>query len=98
VGEGEGGTGVKTQYTLTLKRTARKELLSLDERVAGRLEKALDQVEIDPFRARPGVDIRPLAHGRGIWRLRVGDYRALYVVRGRIIEATRICHRSSAYR
>lgn len=54
----------------------------------------------DPFRPRPGADIRLLwAHDDPpLYRLRVGDYRVLYFVLEREVRETEILHRSQAYR
>ena len=57
-----------------IKRAGRKD-------IAGRILSALRLLEQDPFQARPGLDIKPLAiAGGSVLRLRVGDYRILYEV------------------
>jgi mRNA-degrading endonuclease RelE of RelBE toxin-antitoxin system len=54
----------------------------------------------DPFRLRPGADIRPLwAHDEPpLYRLRVSDYRVLYFVVANEVRVTEVAHRSQAYR
>ena len=60
---------------------------------------AFARLRDDPRRPRPGLDVKPLAGRAGLWRLRVGDYRAVYEVSGTTtIVVTYILHRSVAYR
>lgn len=62
---------------------AEKEFFELADQVQNRFERALDAVAVDPFRARPGVDLKKLADvgpGETLYRLRVGDYRSVYVI------------------
>lgn len=49
---------------------------------------------------RPRLAIPMKGEARGQWRLRVGDYRVLYVIddADRTVLVTRVLHRSEAYR
>ena len=81
-----------------MKPSAFKEFEDLPEQLQDRFNAAFRRLAENPFRPRPGLDVRPLA-GRGpIWRLRVGPFRALYEVQGRRVVITEIGPRSSAYR
>jgi mRNA interferase RelE/StbE len=62
-------------YTVLLKRSAEKELEDLPARVHDRIVKALLSLQDDPFPR----NARKL-HGREGVRIRIGDYRVLYVV------------------
>ena len=58
-------------------------------------------LERDPFRARPGLDIKQLAGTEGaVFRLRVGDYRVLYEVdtASNTVFVTTVFHRGRGYR
>lgn len=62
---------------------AADELAALDPKRYARMREALVRLQDDPFRRRPGVDVRKLkahAEGIGLHRLRVGDVRAVYAV------------------
>jgi len=75
---------------------ALKELKKLDKPVARRVARAIGELRGDP---RP-QGARPLAGYPDLWRIRVGDYRAIYTIRDTelVIVALRIAHRSSIYR
>jgi len=77
-----------------IKRAGRKD-------IAGRILSALRLLEQDPFQARPGLDIKPLAiAGGSVFRLRVGDYRVLYEVdvTSETVFVTAVFHRGRGYR
>jgi mRNA-degrading endonuclease RelE of RelBE toxin-antitoxin system len=62
---------------------AADELADLDDRRYARVRVALARLADDPFRARPGLDLRRLkavSDDVGLHRVRVGDVRALYAV------------------
>ena len=68
------------RYTVFIHRRAEKELLSLPKHVIERFRKVFEMLEEDPYRPRPGCDIR-LAKGHPHVRaVRVGDYRGIYEV------------------
>lgn len=77
------GGGGGPRFEVTFHPAAEKEFLELPQHVQGRFERAIDQVAVDPFIARPGVDIKKLGDlgpGEGLYRLRVGAYRSCYAV------------------
>ena len=60
---------------------AAEELAELDEKEYRRVRRALQHLESDPFRARPGADVRKLkdlADGAALYRIRIGQGRAIY--------------------
>jgi len=62
---------------------AEKEFFALPEQVQARFEKAIDQLEVDPFKQRSGLDVLKLADlsdGSTLHRLRVGERRACYAI------------------
>ncbi|HWH08104.1 MAG TPA: type II toxin-antitoxin system RelE/ParE family toxin [Candidatus Thermoplasmatota archaeon] len=81
------GGSKSPRYEVRLHRKAEAEFLRLPANVQDRFEAAIDRLEADPFRKRPGADIRALEGTTGLYRLRVGSYRALYTVEpdGRIV-------------
>ena len=72
----------------------------LDRRQRGRLRIRLGELEGDPFRPRPKVDIKNCGkhHGVTFYRLRVGDFRAVYVVNRDEVRVTEIFRRGRGYR
>jgi len=73
----------------------------LDRRVKNRIELTLHQLENDPIRSRPEVDIKRLKGTKGrqnLFRLRIGDYRVIYAVDEKVVWVTEIFHRGKGYR
>ncbi|MFQ5815422.1 MAG: type II toxin-antitoxin system RelE/ParE family toxin [Candidatus Hydrothermarchaeaceae archaeon] len=69
-------------YKVLLNPKAYGELKSLPVELSVRIKDGLKNLRKDPYKARSGADIKPL-HGTSsprLYRLRVGDYRAIYWV------------------
>jgi len=88
------------KYRVLLSQTAVSQLSLLDSKQKKRVKDALLGLEDDPFRRRSGVDIKKLVtHDEPpLYRLRVGDYRAIYFVADYEIKVTEIIHRSKGYK
>ena len=76
-----------------LHRAADKYLARLKSADKDRFNAAFDALEKEPSEG----DIRPYEGNPGIWRLRVGGYRALFKVEGDTILVTHIEPRGQAY-
>lgn len=89
-----------TRREILLSRTAARQLERLPRAQAERIRKALRLLSEDPFRPRPGADIKQLWGDEepALYCLRIGDYRALYFVVGDQVRATEVLHRPHAYR
>ena len=82
-------------YTVYLKKSAEKELKDLPEDVHDRIVKQLLALKNDP-RPRGSKKLR----GREGYRIRVGDYRILYVIdeSKKMVEIVSVAHRRKIYR
>lgn len=82
-------------YSVLLKRSAEKELNALDQTLRQRIVQTLLRLENDP-RPRGAKKLTD----REAYRLRIGDYRALYTVDDgdRIVRIIAVGHRSDVYR
>lgn len=89
-----------TKRRVLLSKTATRQLERLPRDANRRIRERLTVLEDDPFRPRPGADVRPLwTHDDPpLYRLRVGDYRVLYFVLPEEVRVTEIVHRSQGYR
>ena len=89
-----------TRYRVLLSATAVSQLSLLDEKHALRIKNALQNLESNPFQSRSGADIRRLKVSTDppLFRLRIGDYRAIYFVIEKEIRVTEIIHRSKGYK
>ncbi len=88
-------------YEIRLHPSAVKFLDELDERVKNHIKATLRQLENDPLRSRPRVDIKRLKGTKSrqnFFRLRVGDYRVVYAVDEKVVWVTEIFHRGKGYR
>ena len=83
-------------YSILLRPAAARDLRALPSDTRTRIEKAVDRLAVDP---RPR-GARKLLGVNNEWRLRVGDYRVLYVVNDpeHQVVIARIAHRREAYR
>jgi len=82
-------------YTVYLKRSAEKELARLPAEIHDRVVKRLISLRDNPH---PSGAKKLL--GREGYRIRVGDYRILYVIneKERKVEVVSIAHRKEVYR
>lgn len=86
-------------HRVLISETAVRQLRDLPDADRERIKGALAQLADDPFRPRPGVDIKRLrGPGREYHRLRVGDHRAIYVVEGDRVLVAKVVRRSKAYK
>ena len=82
-------------YEVVLKRSAEHELDAFRGSLFERIKRKLLSLESNP---RP-IGAQKL-HGQNVYRIRVGDYRILYVIddAGKRVEVIGIAHRREAYR
>ncbi len=83
-------------HSISLRPAATRDLKALSPEVLARVEKAIARLQINP---RPPA-AKKLVGYENEWRVRVGDYRILYVVDdgSHQIVIARIAHRREAYR
>jgi mRNA-degrading endonuclease RelE of RelBE toxin-antitoxin system len=87
-----------TRNEVLLSGTARKQVKYLPVKRQHRIRLALAELEDDPFRPRPKADIKRLKEpSRSYYRQRIGDLRAIYVVKGRKVLVAKILPQSKAY-
>ena len=84
-----------TEYGIVFARSARKELERLPSGIANRV---LGRIEALGSLPRPR-GTRKLAGSENLWRIRIGEYRAIYAVYDseRMVDVVAIRHRSDAY-
>ena len=82
-------------YIIEVKASARKELEALPNNVLGRVVRKLESLGENP--RPPGC--RKLKVYTDVWRIRVGDWRVLYMIDdgGKTVSITRIAHRREVY-
>ncbi|MBS3056612.1 MAG: type II toxin-antitoxin system RelE/ParE family toxin [Candidatus Aenigmarchaeota archaeon] len=87
------------KYNILVSDTALKQFRKLDTSTGKRVRERLQNLRDDPFHRRAGMDIKQLVGFRNpdVFRLRVGNYRVVYVVAGVDVKITEIVNRSSGY-
>lgn len=83
-------------YKVTFKRSVEKDLRGIDKSQIPKIISAIEKLEVDPF---PSAS-RQLVGSNKTYRLRIGDYRAVYIVDLEVglIEVQKISHRKEVYR
>ncbi|MFO7991763.1 MAG: type II toxin-antitoxin system RelE/ParE family toxin [Thermoplasmata archaeon] len=86
-----------TRYEVLLSETARKRLERLPSDLKEHIKDKLTGLYNDPYHPRPKADIKKLkGPDRDYYRLRIGDYIAIYVVEKQNVKVAKILHRSKA--
>lgn len=82
-------------YEVRFARSARKELERLDDDVVNRVFARIESLAKMP---RP-VGCRKLRGARDLWRIRIGDYRVVYLVNDaeRVVEIRAVGDRKDVY-
>lgn len=80
---------------ITYTKSAEKEILALDRRIGQRIFEKINLLEKSPF----GQGAKKLGGGKG-YRIRIGDYRVVYIFDkgNKEIVIIKIRHRREAYR
>jgi mRNA interferase RelE/StbE len=82
---------------LVVKRQARDQLADLPIPLQRAVENAIDQLRLDP----ESIGYPLMGRLRGLWSLKVGNYRVIYSVEGsssKVVVIRAIRHRAAAYR
>ena len=82
-------------YSLEIMRSAQKELDALDHALFARIDRKILALADDP---RP-VGSRKLKGYKDSWRIRIGDWRVVYIVddAAKVVSITRVAHRREVY-
>lgn len=83
------------KYSLEIKSSAQKELDALDDALFSRIDRKILALAENP---RPPA-CKKLRGYKDQWRIRVGDWRVLYVVDDatKLVSITRVAHRREVY-
>ena len=88
-------TGNVPDYRIAFKSSAEKELLGLPREIVSRILPRIESLGLNP---RPR-GAKKLRGAKDLWRIRAGDYRAIYAIDDGRCEVTvmRIAHRREVY-
>jgi mRNA interferase RelE/StbE len=84
------------EYSIVFARSARRDLEQLE---AGLARRILSRIEALASVPRPQGCVK-LRGADNLWRIRVGDYRAIYSIddAARVVDISAVRHRNDAYR
>ena len=83
-------------YKITFKKSAAKELVNLPAKVVKNISPPINKLSENP---RPDGCKKLKGTHDGAWRIRIGDYRVLYIIEDsvRIIDIQKVGHRKDIY-
>ncbi len=86
-------------YTVLVSHTFQKQFNTLDTNLQLRIRSALKELEKNPYEARPGMDIKSLKDTKPQkYRLRIGDYRIIYLIEKTMVRVIEVFKRGRGYR
>ncbi len=86
-------------YKVLVSRTFQKEFDFLEKGIQKRIRAGLKELEKDPIKARPNADISPLSGTKPQKpRLRVGEYRIIYLIEKKNVRVIEVFKRGRGYR
>jgi mRNA interferase RelE/StbE len=87
------------RFRVTVSETATRQLEKIPKEVRKRVLRGLEVLIVDPFRPRPKADIlRIEGTDPKKYRLRIGDYRAIYAVVDDEVRVIEVFARGRGYR
>ena len=83
-------------YKITIKKSALKEIQELPKPYVQKITSAIDALSQNP---RPVSSKKLKGEEEYIWRIRVGDYRVLYIIEDviKIVDIRKVGHRKDVY-
>lgn len=83
-------------YNITFKKSAEKEFEKLPSSIIKRIGNSIDSLSKNP---RPVGSKKLEGQKESLWRIRIGDYRVIYLIEDviKIVEIRRIGHRKNIY-
>ncbi|MGP8070188.1 MAG: type II toxin-antitoxin system RelE family toxin [Candidatus Bathyarchaeia archaeon] len=87
-------------YEIRLHRDVAKALERMEPKLKTRIIQGLRVLQENPYEPRPSSDIVRLRGTKGrqdLFRLRIGDYRAVYAVERNVVYVTDLFHRGRGY-
>ena len=85
-------------YSVVVSRTFQKQFHSLQKPLQERIKNALKELETNPIQPRSGADIKSLKKTvPPKYRLRVGEYRIIYMVKDDVVHVIEVFKRGKGY-
>ena len=86
------------QYKVLVSKTFQKKFYQLQKNIQSSIRIILKKLEEDPYNSRPKCDIKLLKDTRPKkYRLRVGDYRIIYIAENKEVKVIDLLKRETGY-
>ena len=88
-------------YEVKLHREVAKALERMHPQLRARIIRGLHALETDAYEARADADIirlRGTKRREELFRLRIGEYRVIYAIVGKVVYVTDLFHRGKGYK
>jgi mRNA interferase RelE/StbE len=81
-------------FNIVVSETACNALNELSKNIQGKIKNGLEVLKENPWRRRPNADIKKLKSTNKYWRIRIGDYRAVYSIDNgeKVVKIQKITH------
>lgn len=85
-------------FKVLASKTFQKQFNDIPEVYRDRIRKGLKELESDPYIPRPDADIKALKETKPQkYRIRIGEYRAVYYIEGNLVKLIEIFIRGRGY-
>lgn len=86
-------------YKVLVSRTLQKKFNRLQKSIQNQIRTTLKELEKDPYISRPNCDIKLLKDTKlKKYRLRISDYRFIYIVKGKEVKVIDLLKREMGYK
>ena len=86
------------QYKILVSRTFQKKFHQLQKNIQNSIRESLKKLESDPYTSRASCDIKSLKDTKPKkYRLRVSDYRIIYIIEHKEIKVIDLLKRKTGY-
>ena len=85
-------------FSVLVSKTFQKKFYKLQKDFQNKIRKSLRELQNDPFTSRPVCDVKTLKDTQPKkYRLRVGDYRVIYIVENKEVKVIDLLKREAGY-
>jgi len=85
-------------YKIFVSKTFQHKFYKVEKSFQNKIKNSLKELQTDPYNSRPNCDIKPLKDTKPKkYRLRIGDFRIIYIVEQKKIMIIDLIKRGSGY-
>ena len=85
-------------YKIFVSKTFQKQFHKMDKNLQERVKTAIQKLKENPYKSKARADIKPLIGTKPLkYRIRVGEYRIIYIIKNKTIKIIEIIKRGKGY-